>query len=472
MFDEMFMEDCIEEAPSVFLGCELEVSERQQRLGGFRPDIVGTYQGETWIVEIQQRALDRVHLYKCLEYRDLLKERDKIESVKLVVVCNTIEEKYLPSAKTHGVEVVAIDREKFVELAAQFCPKSIAKFFKRRELPEIVTTPRSMAKHTFRPLGWTGHHTVFDILEHIHSECGRTGTDLGTLRVEKYWSILHQVNDLIGRDWRHSLSEIVSPENWNVDKLVSQPKEWQPDFLKGITRIRKPVIEVQAFVTIKDNLSIIWWPKTPNYDHHSMYNVGDWARWPGESTYGWTRPSNELVFIRDIDRLHPGRISHRFESDTCNWDVLDELFIALIKASYDWLCNSLSAVVDVEKITDFEFELIDPSPTDFESSRANDIWKPKRIVGWSIYNIETRRREQERRWIENFENEYKVSLKRVVDAYNTCLSRGRNRVASNRTRYIATEFEKDGIALSKAQLDQIIARLRTHHSHYIEVTKD
>ncbi len=132
MFDEMFMEDCIEEAPSVFLGCELEVSERQQRLGGFRPDIVGTYQGETWIVEIQQRALDRVHLYKCLEYRDLLKERDKIESVKLVVVCNTIEEKYLPSAKTHGVEVVAIDREKFVELAAQFCPKSIAKFFKRR----------------------------------------------------------------------------------------------------------------------------------------------------------------------------------------------------------------------------------------------------------------------------------------------------------------------------------------------------
>src|SRR5262249_16414879 len=148
----LFMEDCIEESPSVFLGCELEVSERQLRLGGFRPDLVGTYQGETWIVEIQQRALDRVHFYKCPEYRDLLKERDKTESIRLVVVCNTIEERYLPTAKTHGVEIVAIEREKFVELAAKYCPKSVEKFIKRRETTEKAPPPRSMTKYTFRPL--------------------------------------------------------------------------------------------------------------------------------------------------------------------------------------------------------------------------------------------------------------------------------------------------------------------------------
>ena len=99
MFDEAFMEDCIEEAPKVFLGCDLEVTERQAKLGGFRPDIVGVHQEETWIVEIQQRALDRIHLYKCLEYRDLLKQRDQTEKIKVVVVCNSIDDKYLPTLR-------------------------------------------------------------------------------------------------------------------------------------------------------------------------------------------------------------------------------------------------------------------------------------------------------------------------------------------------------------------------------------
>ena len=125
MFDEAFMEDCIEEAPKVFLGCDLEVTERQAKLGGFRPDIVGVHQEETWIVEIQQRALDRIHLYKCLEYRDLLKQRDQTEKIKVVVVCNSIDDKYLPTAKTHDVEIIAIERQKFVELASQFAQSQL-----------------------------------------------------------------------------------------------------------------------------------------------------------------------------------------------------------------------------------------------------------------------------------------------------------------------------------------------------------
>jgi hypothetical protein len=279
MFDEAFMEDCIEEAPKVFLGCDLKVTERQAKIGGFRPDIVGVHQEETWIVEIQQRALD--------------------------------------------------------------------------------------------------------------------------------------------------------------------------------------------------NLSIVWRPTTPDYDCRGIYKVGDWARWPGEDTYGWSRPSNEIIFIRDINRLRPGEVRLRRELDVCNWDVLDELFISLLKASYDWLCGALSSVVHVDKITDFEFDLVDPSPCDFDNdSLLNAIRAPKRIAGWSIYNLEARKREEEAKWIENFENDYKISVKYLTDAYNSCLSRGRNRVASNRTKYIATDLGKEGIRLSKSQLDQIVARLQEHHSHYIHLAKD
>lgn len=472
MFDEMFMEDCIEEAPRAFLGCDLQVAERQAKLGGFRPDIVGSYQDVTWIVEIQQRALDRVHLYKCLEYRDLLKQRDKIDRVKLVIVCNTIDQRYLPTAETHGVEIISIDREKFVELASQHCPRSVAKFFKRRGDSEFVERPRSMVAYSLRPLGWSGSDSVLDILEHIHSECGRTALDLDKLKEGRYWSILYELKSLFQRDWRHSIASIVSPEDWNIDQLIREPKDWQPDLLQGITRIRKPAIEIAAFVTIRDNLSIVWWPKGSRQSRYGRYKIGDWARWPGEDTYGWSRPSNELLFIRDIHRLCPGEIRQRFESSLCNWDVLDELFIALVKASYDWLCEVLSTVVSVEKITDFDLKLVDPSPTDFDEDLMSQLRAPKRIVGWSIYNIEARKQEQESLWIQNFESEYKVSLKHLVDTYNACLTKGRNRVPASRAKYVASDLGKEGIALSRSQIDRIVTRLKAHHSHYVDLASE
>lgn len=277
---------------------------------------------------------------------------------------------------------------------------------------------------------------------------------------------------MVFRDWKHSLSSIVDPENWNIGKLICEPKGWQLDFLPDTTRIRKPEIEIRAFVTIKGNLSVVWRPKAPPLNRHGTFDVGDWACWPGEGTYGWSRPSNELMFIRDINWLDPGRVSQRFESDICNWDVLDELFLGLIRSLYDWLCETLSSIVRVEKVSDFEFELADPSPDDFDRDLTSSIRAPKRIIGWSIYNLEYRKLEEDHRWIENFEKEYKISLKRLVDTYNSCLSRGRNRTPSNRAKYVSSEFEKEGILLSRTQINQIVSRLRERHSHYIEVASD
>jgi hypothetical protein len=467
MIDEEFMEDCIEECPKAFLGCELEILERQASLGGFRPDLICRHNQETWIVEIQQKALDRIHLYKCLEYRDLLKKTNDQSVIRVVVVCNSIDSKYLPLAETHGVEVVSIDRDKFVDLASQFCPKSVSKLIKRENDYEADAKPRLKTTYHFRPLGWTEHLSLAKILSHIYAECGRNNIKLSELRDEKYWSVIYEVENLLCRDWKDSFGSIVDPQKWHIDRLLCTPTEWQPDFLKDVKRIRKPIIQIRAFVTSQDNLSIVWSPKTDDHSGRGIYMVGDWAHWPGEDPYGWSRPPNELVFIREIDRLRPGEPRNRREPETCNWDVLDELFISLIRATYDWLCETLSSIVQVERVTDFEFELAEPSPGDFcQGDLTPQILAPKRIIRWSIYNLEVRRMEIEAKWINGFEKQYGVSLQRLIDIYNDCLSRGRNRVPANRTKYLATELQREVISISRSQLDEILVRLRKYHHHY------
>jgi hypothetical protein len=213
MIDEQFMEDCIEECPQVFLGRDVQILERQPILGGFRPDLICRHGQETWIVEIQQRALDRVHLYKCLEYRDLLKQADNTTTIRLVVVCNSIDSKYIPLAETHKVEIISIDRDAFVELASQSCPKAVAKLIKRKNPDETYSKPRSKTTYYFRPLGWWDYLSLMEIISHIHAECGRNNLDLSDLRGERYWSIMYEVQSLLSRDWKHALSSIVDPTN-------------------------------------------------------------------------------------------------------------------------------------------------------------------------------------------------------------------------------------------------------------------
>jgi hypothetical protein len=224
---------------------------------------------------------------------------------------------------------------------------SLSAFIKRGNSSDDAPRFRLKTKYHFRPLGWTGHLSLVTVLAHIHAEFGRNNLELSKLREENYWSIMHEIESLIGSDWKYSLASIVDPRDWYIDRLLDNPTEWQPDFLNDVKRIRKPAIEITAFVTIKNNLSIVWHPKTADHSRRGIYKLGDWARWPGEGTYGWSRPHNELVFIKNIDRLRPGQITYRREPELCNWDVLDELFISLIKAAYDWLYETLSSTVQV-----------------------------------------------------------------------------------------------------------------------------
>lgn len=194
--------------------------------------------------------------------------------------------------------------------------------------------------------------------------------------------------------------------------------------------------------------------------------VEDWARWPGDSTYGWSRPANELLFLKDVDRFCPGEVRGRIDQEVCNWDVLDELFIALIKLAYDWVCDVLSSVVDVEKLTDFEFDLEDPSAGDFaEDSALLRVSSLKRIVGWSIYNVEARRRELESGWLDDFHKTYGVSLQHFIELYNHRAPPNQTGMFYDRTKHVAAELQKEGIRISRAEVERILHRFREHHSH-------
>jgi hypothetical protein len=98
-----------------------------------------------------------------------------------------------------------------------------------------------------------------------------------------------------------------------------------------------------------------------------------------------------------------------------------------------------------------------------EGDVLNGIRAPKRIIGWSIYNLEARTIELEEAWISGFEKQYGIPVKKLIDIHNSCLRGGRNRVPANREKYMSSELEKERIRLSRAQLEEILKRLRSHH---------
>jgi len=279
---------------------------------------------------------------------------------------------------------------------------------------------------------------------------------------------MNEIEGLIFGDWRHQYGPMLDPRHWNIDRLSRKPNEWQSPELDEVARIRKPSIALEAVISIKDNLCFSWHPRTVDQNHDRHYLVGDWAKWPGMDRYGWSRPANEILYIKDIDRLRPGDVRSRIDGDVCNWDVLDELMIALIRSGYDWMHKMLSTMFDVEKISDFEFELVEPSPTDFYESEHFFV-SPKRITKWALFDVEARRWQAEQAWIEKFKTEYGIEIGSLIAAYNNCLSQGNNRLLHNRSKYASADLQKQGVRLTPKEIDRIVERLKKFHPGYFHM---
>jgi hypothetical protein len=440
-FSEAFMEACVEENICAFLGKNLRRISRQPFFNGFRPDLVFEEEhGMPVIVELQQHALDRYHLYKTLEYRDhwqvVIGQQPKI-----ILICAKIDDQYIPLAKTHSVDLVPIPRDRFIEIAVRNCQASVTAALlhpNRSETSAPDLVPRRPPRLDFEPIGWGEHQTPIVYLRHVYSELARLHITLEQIPRDWYRRIISDIEAFVEDGIIRSLRTVCDLANWNVQRLLFKDG-WQ---------LRKPQIEIIPAITAKRNLSVLWYPK----GREVLSTETDWCHFR-EHSYGWDRPPNELMFVRNISDLDPGTERQSDWDDRVNWPVLDEIFIGLIRTAFIQLKEVLSSVCDVTLIADFEFDC---------QVESNEWDTRHRITGWRIYNIEKRRREENEQWLASFDKKYGLS---PTDFIAVCIEAKRvpRRAAHNFARHLVNDLNKRGIKMTPNTATGAYDRLREFH---------
>ena len=128
-YNEKLLENFIRDFPEQFIGESLTLLKQQPVLAGFQPDLLFLdAEGVPTIVEVQTEALDRVHFYRILEYRDLLKHKGAYPEVRVILVANSIPEKYRILVELHNVVLKLISKEDFARKAVQLHPGTVVEF--------------------------------------------------------------------------------------------------------------------------------------------------------------------------------------------------------------------------------------------------------------------------------------------------------------------------------------------------------
>jgi len=264
-FSEKFMEDCIAEAPAAFIKRRLKLHTQQRRIGGFVPDLIlKDEDNRTVIIEIQKNALDRHHLYRCLEYRDILSEKEG-ELPEIILVCENIADRFVKITDTHKISVCVLNREEFVSIAVQHCPASLRSHLLGSYVPQKPT----LSPNKFRAFGWYEYEELADIYAFTVSELARTGLDK---KMRDYAQrIIWNAKQVL--DGPHELELVLDPRHWRIDNLVEKPLGWVPPSQTGFTRIRKPRAKLDLFVTSKGNLSVRWYPDIESWERNVPF---DW----------------------------------------------------------------------------------------------------------------------------------------------------------------------------------------------------
>lgn len=452
-FSEKFMEDCIYAAPAAFAGEDLKIVSRQVRLNGFVPDLILTdVEGRTVILEIQMNALDRYHLYKSLEYRDLwtLQERDK--APRIILLCETMDDRFVPLVKTHGIELLQIDREEFIKTAIKHTPEIVAASLAGESIikVECEKLPKTL-KLEFIPFDWGYRTNPSDVLAHLSKEFGRLGIDVNQLPRRYYGTIYWEVCNFLDQELERSLETLWTPGAWKHDVLKkrgSRELNWSP-----YEKISKPRIKICPYMTQKGNLSVTWAPS------NAESSDCEWSWWPSGGSYGWDRPNNEILFFREVSHLHPG-IHFSEWDDRVNFDVLDGIFIAVIKTCFDHLVNLLRVAFDVELVNNIELDLVEV----FEE--GEDRFGRKHVVGWRIYNVEQRARRNSDIWVSNFAAEHGFTLDRFASECRS-LSFDCKKKNLNVDRGVCNNLKKDGFKITEGKVREIRERLVKHHDHQI-----
>ncbi|MEP3438203.1 MAG: endonuclease NucS domain-containing protein [Hoeflea sp.] len=400
-YTEKLLEDCIAAAPEAFLGEPLRLKAQQYRIGGFVPDLIFNDDKESIvIVEVQKNALDRMHLYKCLEYRDLLKDKSEGVNVRVLLVCESISKNHESIIKTHSIEFFAISADELLEKAMVHSRSVLINHLVSGFSQIVSDAPKNKQSYELRPYLWSRYDNILDVYTFIMKEIDRAGISESIAKNSDFNELLDLARETRTRG--SSFSNILDPSRWRIDALFFEPSGWIPPEHQSLTRIRKPKITVSIIATSKGNLSVRWFPETRDRSGHSI----DWIASPSTQSYGYERPENEILFVRSIDKYDPRNNYSNYYADFEMRESLNSMFIGLVCALIESVFLDISRVVDVVDRDTFRIIKGTEHADGFISKRYE-------VKGWEICSAEQIKVEISQARIDKFFEEYPVSLEDI-----------------------------------------------------------
>ena len=144
-YNEKLVENVLRDFPVDFLDEQLVLLKQQPTIGGFRPDLIfKDAKGIPVIVEVQLNALDRNHLYRSIEYRDLYCEKKGITDARVILFCNSIPSKYERILTTHNVVCKKIRKANFLKKLKDIAPEIKIASPKRKKTFSHNITPNQI----------------------------------------------------------------------------------------------------------------------------------------------------------------------------------------------------------------------------------------------------------------------------------------------------------------------------------------
>jgi hypothetical protein len=213
-------------------------------------------------------------------------------------------------------------------------------------------------------------------------------------------------------------------------KLVN----WQAlDFSQIQLRLKqnpsaRPRIEVAAYITKMNNLSVRWhpggWRKADIDWHrcdHNHFNLITHRKWMEAPDFHWfsgdeqptltSRPSNELMYIRGVGNLRPEPRDNYGAYAAFNADVVDSVLICAVRAAYERLIKQLECNFDVDVVTAFDFEIRDEIDEATPYSHKIPI---RRVIAWSLEDTAELKIRREQRAAAERERRDRAELGRVT----------------------------------------------------------
>ena len=291
-------------------------------------------------------------------------------------------------------------------------------------------------------------------ITHLHSELGRLGESAEALKGYQQ-SILAELDDGFDED---AISKMFWWWQYNTRRLI--------DDLRERAQKPQPRIELIVNITTKNNLAVEWRPTDlvlgePGPD-------SDWAVWHRSDAYFGNRPSNELLFIREVgvalsrfenaqtpadvssfpDFLRRPGMEERLEGYRLEYLrqdlIVDTLLLQAVASLVNDLKRRLEHCFTVRMVTDIFMEWDTSNPG------------ADRLVSWKIESVEGRNRRLGLAELDRFSDEFgfplEALLKALIDAAVTRPSREPS--YDNKSERATKALKKAGHKITLGQVDR------------------